>query len=122
VSNTAAHTNADEKFANWKRQNGISKIRRSAHYGAANGPKKRPMKMPATPQLFIKAFAARIELGMPRQRPDMLHAVCELEPGSNKTANRRTPRQATRDPDRQKLIPLEPISAPIATSAPQADQ
>ena len=49
VSNTAAHTKAELKFANWNRQNGISKMPAISGTEARSGPKKRPMKMPARP-------------------------------------------------------------------------
>ena len=59
----AAHTKADEKFASWKRQYGISKMPATSGTTARNGPKNRPMKMPGMPHFFTKASPRGISSG-----------------------------------------------------------
>jgi hypothetical protein len=49
ASNAAAHTNAEVKLANWNHQYGMVKIPAAKGTVARQGPKKRPMKIPATP-------------------------------------------------------------------------
>ena len=68
-----------------------------------------------------EGFAARDQIGMARQRPDMRRPNVRASARSNRTASRRRRRRAPPAIQTgQKLMPLGPISAPIATSAPQA--
>ena len=75
VSSTAAHTKAEVKFANWKRQNGISKMPAISGTEARSGPKKRPMKMPSTPHFLMKASPFGIRSGW-RDSGQMCCTVC----------------------------------------------
>src|SRR6202521_141033 len=50
ASNAAAQTNAEVKLANWNHQYGMVKIPAAKGTVARNGPKKRPTKIPTTPQ------------------------------------------------------------------------
>ena len=55
TSRTPAQTKAEVKLANWKVQYGMWKMPATSGTAARNGPKKRPMKMPAAPQRFMNA-------------------------------------------------------------------
>src|SRR5215467_922854 len=53
-NSTQAHTSAEVKLATWKRQYGIARTPATSGTEARSGPKKRPMKMPGTPQRVMK--------------------------------------------------------------------
>src|SRR5262245_33023393 len=120
VSNVAAQTKADTKFANWNCQNGISKMPAIRGTEARNGPKNRPMKIPTTPHFFMKASARGMSSGW-RDSGHMCATV--YSSFSPIQYDSQSPNAAPTDAEiqiGQKLMPLCPIKAPIATSAPQA--
>ena len=64
VSSVAAHTKADEKFASWKRQYGISKMPATSGTTARNGPKNRPMKNAGNAPFLHEGLPARDQTGV----------------------------------------------------------
>src|ERR1700722_2443485 len=116
----ADQTSADEKLATWNCQYGISNIPAASGTEARSGPKNRPMKMLGEPHFFTKTSPRGRISGYRDSGHSCATCSLYLKPNQYET---QSPSAAPIPPaiqTGQKLIPLAPINATMATSAPQA--
>ena len=119
-SRAADQTSAETKLAIWNRQYGhLEYPGRKRHRGPQRSEKPADENARHTP-FFHEGLAARQDLRIARQRPHLrdLFLVFEAEPVGDPIAQRCA--KAAGNPDRPEADAAAPISAPIATSAPQA--